>query len=445
VPVVTSIGDPGSDSNIPSEAAVRTAIERWVDRGDGYSVTLTDTNTDLGTHLNNILSEYGNKYKFIKITLPANTTWTWNVPVIIAKNVVCVIGQGWTNYAENLTVTINMTQNGTYEYGGTSYRVPLRLLLNGGGGFSLCGVIIQESANDSRPLDPRGFYGALFVASGIYNEESGVPVNQRFGLVQSKVYSTESVVSVASYANAVISFGHTFIYKREDSIRDIYAVTYYNGWNFATGFGIVDISHSTLDSGVSYHNDPHLYYTYTNRVLLPEYIGIGISSPSYRIHLSEDSAAKPDTNTWTVSSDRRLKANIIDADLDRCLEIVKQIPLRRFTWKDEYLPPEAARDRSKLGWIADEVESVFPKAVSIAPFVRNKMIKKTQTDETGNVHEIEEVVSETVFEDCKHMNSDQIIAAMYGAVKKLIQIVENQQKEIENLKSRLTTKEIKGV
>ena len=65
------------------------------------------------------------------------------------------------------------------------------------------------------------------------------------------------------------------------------------------------------------------------------------------------------------------------------------------------------------------------------------MIKKTQTDETRNVHEIEEVVSETVFEDCKHMNSDQIIAAMYGAVQKLIQIVEKQQEEIVDLKRRL--------
>lgn len=153
--------------------------------------------------------------------------------------------------------------------------------------------------------------------------------------------------------------------------------------------------------------------------------------------LGVDSAVKPSTNTWTVSSDRRLKENITDADLDRCLEIVKQLPLRRFTWKDEYMPEEAASDRSKLGWIADEVEPVFPKAVRVAPFVKNKIIKKTQTDENGNEYEVEETVSETVIEDCKYLDSDQIIAALYGAVQKLIQIVEEQQGEIDALRSMI--------
>jgi hypothetical protein len=164
-------------------------------------------------------------------------------------------------------------------------------------------------------------------------------------------------------------------------------------------------------------------------------IGIGMANPTYGLQLTNDSAAKPSTNTWTVSSDRRLKENIIDADLDRCLEIVKQLPLRRFTWRDEYIPEDAARDRSKLGWIADEVEPVFPKAVQTAPFVRNKIVKKMQTDENGNEYEVEETVSETVFEDCKYLDSDQVIAALYGAVQKLIQIVEQQQVEIEKLKS----------
>jgi len=58
-----------------------------------------------------------------------------------------------------------------------------------------------------------------------------------------------------------------------------------------------------------------------------------------------------------------------------------------------------------------------------------------QTDENGNEYEVEETVSETVFEDCKYLDSDQVIAALYGAVQKLIQIVEQQQVEIEKLKS----------
>ncbi|MBI3097827.1 MAG: tail fiber domain-containing protein [Planctomycetes bacterium] len=38
--------------------------------------------------------------------------------------------------------------------------------------------------------------------------------------------------------------------------------------------------------------------------------GIGLTSMSYKLQLSTDSAAKPSTNTWTVASDRRLKEDI---------------------------------------------------------------------------------------------------------------------------------------
>lgn len=97
-------------------------------------------------------------------------------------------------------------------------------------------------------------------------------------------------------------------------------------------------------------------------------VGIGTTSPSYKLQLSTDSAAKPTTNTWTVSSDERLKENIIPADLERCYEIVKTIPLKRFTWKGEAYTPEQVADRSKLGWIAQDVQPLFKKAVNTHKF-----------------------------------------------------------------------------
>jgi len=39
-------------------------------------------------------------------------------------------------------------------------------------------------------------------------------------------------------------------------------------------------------------------------------VGIGDSTPSYQLELSTDSAGKPGTNTWTITSDERLKQNI---------------------------------------------------------------------------------------------------------------------------------------
>jgi len=126
--------------------------------------------------------------------------------------------------------------------------------------------------------------------------------------------------------------------------------------------------------------------------------GIGITNPTYQLQLGSDSAAKPSTATWTVTSDSRLKENIESANLDICYNNIKNIPLRRYTWSSNYYTDEHIDDRTKIGWIAQEVERVFPKAVA-----------------THNLHGIP---------DCKTLNSDQIYATLFGAVQKLQTMVE---------------------
>lgn len=165
-------------------------------------------------------------------------------------------------------------------------------------------------------------------------------------------------------------------------------------------------------------------------------VGIGVT-PTYQLQLSTDSAAKPSTNTWTVASDERLKTNIVLADNDRCYEIVKALPLKRYTWKDEVYTPEQVADRSKLGWIAQDVEQVFAKAVGVNRFAYSQVyetITESVLDDQGNAVFDEQgnpkqttrqnLVSEDVIEDCRSLNSDQIIAAMYGTIQKLQQKVE---------------------
>ena len=83
------------------------------------------------------------------------------------------------------------------------------------------------------------------------------------------------------------------------------------------------------------------------------YVGIGTTTPTAQLELSTDSAKKPSTNTWTIASDQRLKTNITTADNDRCYEIVKQVPLKRYTWKSEVYSQDQVKDRSKLGWIKE--------------------------------------------------------------------------------------------
>ena len=147
--------------------------------------------------------------------------------------------------------------------------------------------------------------------------------------------------------------------------------------------------------------------TYAFNIMTSGNVGIGTTSPGNQLTLSTDSAAKPSTNTWTISSDERLKTNITQANLDICYNNVKNIPLKRYTWRDDIYTPEEVPDRSKLGWIAQDVEQYIPKAV-----------------EQKEMHG---------YSDCRTLNSDQIIASLYGAVQKLIIEVETLKTQLNNV------------
>jgi hypothetical protein len=174
------------------------------------------------------------------------------------------------------------------------------------------------------------------------------------------------------------------------------------------------------------------------------------ASPAHQLQVSTDSAGKPSTNTWTIVSDERIKEEIELADLDLCYQAVKNIPLKRFKWKDEVYTEEQVRDRRKLGWIAQDVEAVFPKAVGTYEFKYNQVFEETiipaveeVLDDEGNVttpaqpERIEkgELISEDVIEDCRDLNSDQLYAAMYGAIQKLMIKVETLETELAALKA----------
>ena len=175
-----------------------------------------------------------------------------------------------------------------------------------------------------------------------------------------------------------------------------------------------------------------------------------ITSPAYQLQVSTDSAGKPSTNTWTIVSDERIKEDIELADLDICYDAIKTIPLKRFKWKDEVYTAEQVTDRRKLGWIAQDVEAVFPKAVNIHEFKYNQVFEETvipaveeELDDKGKIitpaqpERIErgELISEEVIEDCRDLNSDQLYAAMYGAIQKLMQKVETLEAEVAALKA----------
>lgn len=125
------------------------------------------------------------------------------------------------------------------------------------------------------------------------------------------------------------------------------------------------------------------------------------------LQLGIDSAAKPETSTWLRTSDNRMKENIVDADIDICYNNIKNLDLKKYKWKDEYVSKKIAKDRNKLGWIAQEVEQIMPKSV-------------TQENMYG-------------FEDFRTLNTDQIICNLYGAVKKIISTINEREEKINKL------------
>ena len=183
-------------------------------------------------------------------------------------------------------------------------------------------------------------------------------------------------------------------------------------------FGAVAGRKST--NGVGNANGYLSFYTFFSglkervRILAEGYVIIGGTSGSYNLTLANDSAGKPGAGgLWTVVSDERIKKDIEEADLDICYDTIKNIPLKRFAWADGVYSEEQVSDRHNLGWIAQDVQKYFSKAVSVKPFTK---------------------ADGEVIEDCLDLNSGQLNAALYGAVQACMLKIESLEKEIALLK-----------
>lgn len=99
-----------------------------------------------------------------------------------------------------------------------------------------------------------------------------------------------------------------------------------------------------------------------NMVIHGGNVGIGVSTPTYQLQLSTDSAGKPGTNTWSIASDMRLKDS--RAPFTRSIDALMGLETIYFTYKkdnDLGLPS----DREYVGIRAQDVQKVIPEAVSV--------------------------------------------------------------------------------
>jgi hypothetical protein len=156
-------------------------------------------------------------------------------------------------------------------------------------------------------------------------------------------------------------------------------------------------------------NNPNVYHLGS--------VGIGTTSPEYSldvrgfIYSSSGGYTSSALTKWSVLSDRRIKENIVKASYDKCLENVKNIELYNFNFKDNYVN---TNDRRQLGFIAQEVQQIYPKAVEVSRMIMN----------------LEEKI-----DDLLTLNTTQIDYTLYGSVKCLIQKLENIKIKMEQIKT----------
>jgi hypothetical protein len=155
-------------------------------------------------------------------------------------------------------------------------------------------------------------------------------------------------------------------------------------------------------------------------------VGIGTTNPEYQLDVrgfiftSVGGYTQTGSENWVVQSDRRIKENIVKASYEKCLDNVKKIELYNFNFKDNCVN---TNDKNQLGFIAQEVQQVYPKAVEVG--------RMTLDNNQG-------------INDLLTLNTTQIKYTLYGAVKNLIERVENIESRVEQIYNMTLSSNIKS-
>jgi hypothetical protein len=201
--------------------------------------------------------------------------------------------------------------------------------------------------------------------------------------------------------------------------RIIQTQTATNNYSYSQTDGTIELAtylNSTYNSGMigTVSNHPFQIYTSNSGPVITfttggtsGKVGIGTTAPGGQFELSLDQGRKPSTNTWTTTSDARLK-NIEGAYTKGLKEILQLQPItyhyknvgeRKF--KDEVL------NTLNVGFSAQDVQKIFPEAVGIDP------------------------------DGYLNFNMHSILVAYVNAIKELNQKIEEQKEGIEELKEKI--------
>lgn len=173
----------------------------------------------------------------------------------------------------------------------------------------------------------------------------------------------------------------------------------------------------------------------TNQVVIG-HEAVGHGSNTITLGNSDITHLYCNTTAITALSDRRIKEEIEEANLDLCVDAVKSLPVSRYKYKN-FVGTHI--DKHVTGFLADDVENVFPKSVSKrdkcfpvldeegCPVYEEVTETVTELDKNGK-----EITKETkrevqkmfLMKDVKDITMTEALPTLWGAVQSLIRRVE---------------------
>lgn len=143
----------------------------------------------------------------------------------------------------------------------------------------------------------------------------------------------------------------------------------------------------------------------------------------------------------TSLSDVRSKTDIELADTNKLIDALMAIPVKRYRFKDDIGIEHI--DTHKLGFIAQDVEKIFPKSITIGANVvvpdidedGNQIMEDVKVeDENGKKVTKQFQKMKIAVKKPKELTQDFAVPVLWGVVQNLVKRVENLEKKLNTLK-----------
>jgi hypothetical protein len=183
-------------------------------------------------------------------------------------------------------------------------------------------------------------------------------------------------------------------------------------------------------------------------------LGLSTSSPGYKLDVQGgdiNASGSVRSNGTALTSDQRVKENIIDADTNDNLSHILDLQVKYYDYTQAFVDHTGRPDESNYGFIAQQVKQIIPNAVDIQPVTLQKDIitEVPVLDEEGNVKldeegnemtysKTERIVVEEI-PDFHFLKKELIFTEAVGAIQELHKQFQNEKNAHDETKEELNT------